>query len=488
MKIFRLLTQFVIIAVPVVLFLWLLVIDIAPSGERYVTWGVDEPSPFIDRLLPDQRLLEGQTTAQGELYVSIIDEPVYFGMHLPHTDFDEMEVALTFKNDDQPIVELGSLVDIQSQSYDLRPLHNRIIDELDWEVLESDGAYLYQRAGNYASIDEFVESPPERSTVAVYHADLETPYRMESYQQLGVSQTFDVSLRGYHKYVTYIKDETFDLAVSWMDMNRTAGADEGAVRLRNEDGDVLYEHFFDDDENITENQVSDDGYARITYPDLPEGVYSVELSGTSDIFWRAITTTQRYVSFVNKINLGDDVGHLAQPRATTFYTNAKHLTAQTLHADATQRITVGSGVIVVDETHRKMFHDVDDLGVVSGLSPVGDIEIVGDGKFAFSQAAFFDPDPISMNAYSDVDVQGIDYVLTTYESPLQVGDWLVASGLFDLASLRSLDELKMTVSVPGIETFQGVVDVTAIDATFIRETLDVRGFLSAVRELLPFGL
>ncbi len=484
----RRLLQLIIITIPVGLFVWLLAIDIAPSGERTVVWGVDEPSPFIDRPLPDDRILDQQTNGRGEQYVSIVEEPVYFGMHLPHTVFDQMEVTLTFQNDDQPIVELGSLIDIQSQAYELQPLHNRIIDELDWEVIEQDGISLYQRELTYGTLDSFYDDPPERSSVAVYHADVETPYRLSSYQPLGSSQTFDVSLRGYHKFVTYIKNETFDLAVAWMDMNRTTGADEGVIRVRDENDEVVYEHFFEDDDNVTENQISDDGYARIELKDLSEGVYSVELSGTSDIFWRAITTTQRYVTFVNKLYIGDDVGHLPEPRATTFYTNAKHLTVQTLHADATQRLTIGSEDISVDATHEKLFHTVDDAGVVLGHSPVGDIEIIGDGKFAFSRGSFFDPDPVSMNAYTDVDVQRIDYILTTYVSPEQRGDWLIASGTFDLDALYGQEEVKMTVSVPGIEAFQGIVDVKAIDVTFVKDPLDWKGFLSAARDRLPFGL
>lgn len=482
------LLQLAIIAIPVGLFLWLLVIDIAPSGERAVSWAPDQPSPFIDRLLPDDRLLDQQINEQGEMYVSIMKEPVYFGLHLPYTAFDQMNVALTFRNDDQPIVELGSLIDSQSQAYDLQPLHNQLIDDLNWEVIERDGIYLYQRELTYGSLASFFDDPPERSSVAVYHADMETPYRLATYQPLGAYQTFDVSLRGYHKFVTYIKDEPFDLAVSWMDMNRTSGADEGVIRLRNEDDEVIYEHFFDDDSNTTENQISNDGYARIVQDNLPEGVYSVELSGTSDIFWREITTSQRYVTFVNKIYIADDVGHLAQPRPTTFYTNAKHLTVQTFHADAMQRLTVASQDILVDATHEKFFHTVDDVGVVLGYSPVGDIEIMGDGKFAFSASSFFDPDPVSMNAYTNVDVQGIDYILTTYVSPEQDGDWLVGSGTFDLGTLYGQEEVKMTVSVPGIEAFQGMVDVKAIDVTFVHEALDWKGFLSAVRERFPFGV
>ena len=480
--------QLVIIIIPIGLFVWLLVIDIAPSGFRPASWSVNEPSPFIDRLLPDQRLLVGQTTDDGSPYISIIEDPVYFSVHLPHTYFERMSVALTMRPTDQPIVEVGLLRDVASQAYELKPLYNALIDALPWTVFEQDGVSLYQRNRVYESLEAFYANPPERSRIAVYHADMEAPYRMPSYQPLDGAQTFDVSLRGYHKAITYIKDETLDLSVSWMDMNRTAGADEGVIRVRDEMGDVVYEAFFDDDANITENQVSRDSEAHIVLDGLDEGVYSLEFSGTSDIFWRSFTTHQRYFTFVNRLSIADDVGYLVDPRATTLFTSAKHLTALTLHADSTQRLAIGSDAISVDVTHEKLFPTAEDVGLVAGTSPVGDIEIIGDGKFAFSRWAFFDPDPVTMNAYTDVDVQEIDYVLTSYVSPHNVdGGWIKARGLFDLGS-GSQDDLKLTVSVPGMLTYQGVVDVLAIDVMFEKEPLDWKEFLEAVRERLPFGL
>jgi len=485
----RRLIQLIIVIIPIGLFIWLLVIDIAPSGERFAVWRVDHHTPFIDRLLPDQRVQVGQETQEGIGYLSIIEDPVYFGVHLPHTDFDQISVDLTMRPIDQPIVELGLLRDVTSQAYELRPLYNAFIENLHWDVLEQDGVYLYQRVQTYDSLEAFYTNPPERSHVGVYHADMETPYRMPAYQPLGALQTFDVSLRGYHKAITYIKDEPFDLSVSWMDMNRTAGADDGVIRVRDEDGEIVYEYVFEDDANITENQISHDAEARVVLSDLDEGVYSMEFSGTSDIFWRSFTTAQRYFTFVNKIALADDVGYLTDPRSTTFYTNAKHLTVQTLHADSMQRLTVGSDDISVDVTHEKFFHTVDDSGVVSGVSPVGDIEIIGDGKFTFSPGAFFDPDPVTMNAYTDADVQEIDYVLTTYVSPEDwiPGQWMIRGGTFDL-DLGMQNEVKFTVSVPGMETYQGMVDVLGVDVTFEKEPLDWRGFLGAVRDRLPFGL
>ena len=485
----RRLIQLIFILIPFGLFGWLLWIDIAPDGEKIITFEMDQISPYVNRLLPDERVLGLQYNEWGEPYTTVIDEPVYFSVTMPHTDFETLDVEIEFANTGQQIVEVGALMDIQSQAFDLRPLQSLLIDGLEWDRVEDDGVALLQRISDYESVDAFLADPPARSEVATYHYDLDTPYRLSSYTPLGHVRTIDASLRGYHQYVTYLKDEPFYLEVEYMDMNRTTGADDGVIRVRNEDDEVMYEYFLYDDGNELENQISDRQTAVIDQSGWPEGVYRVELSGTSDLFWRTITTTQRYVTFINQLYIGDDIGYLADPRATTFYTSAKHLTLETYHSDATQRVTIGSEDVWLPLSHEKVTHTVEDAGVVLGHTPSGDVKITGDGKFAFSSDAFFDPDPISINSFTDIDALGVNYVLTSYESPEVHRRWLKAAGSFDVGDLNSQDgSVTFTFSVPGIQELQETVDVHAINLIFKKEPMSPKEFLHAVRELMPFGL
>ena len=89
-----------IAAVPAALFGWLLTQELVPSGTFQVRHAVGERSPFIDRLLPDARVIRSGT---------IVDEPVTFFVH-PHRSFDEVDVEVAFKNHGAPIVELGASV------------------------------------------------------------------------------------------------------------------------------------------------------------------------------------------------------------------------------------------------------------------------------------------------------------------------------------------------------------------------------------------
>ncbi|MBI1908409.1 hypothetical protein HYS28_03260, partial [Candidatus Uhrbacteria bacterium] len=403
-----------IIATPFVVLLVLGLYHLAPSGVFSVSAGTLERSPYINRILPQERAPESDEGG----FVTLVADPAYFSVNLPDDDFTSVDVTLEYANRGQDILELGALTDIYAQSYDLAPVENRIIDESAWGRLASDGLVLLQRADEYASIDDFLADPPARSRIATYHADLDAPYRDPDYAPLGGTQTFDVSLRGYHKIVTYIKDEALSFTFAFMDMNRTYGPDEGVIRVWNEDGEVVAEERFSDDGNSTENQVSRPlTTVAVRGEGFDEGVYTIELSGTSDIFWRSIATTQRYATFMNRIYIGDDVGYLAAPRGTTFFTDAKHFTFETFHADSPQEVRIGRLTVPLPASHEKIQQSILDTGVISGSVPVGDIKITGEGLFAFAQSAFFNPYPARLTVHTDLAALGIDFILAEYAAP-----------------------------------------------------------------------
>lgn len=483
------LVQLILILIPVGIFIWLLVIDIAPGGEFVVVHAEGEDSPFIDRILPDDRVLPLQRKGEGESFTTVVDEPTYFSVHFPNTNFNRVVLEVLFDNSTQPILEVGGLVDIFSQAYDLKPLHNLIIENLDWEYVSDGVVTLYQRTKSYDSVADFNEDPPARSQIATYHYDFDVPYRLPHYEPLKGERAIDVSLRGFHKFVTYVKNEPVKIDLEFMDMNRQVGADDVRVSVRNESGEVIYEQKLEDDGNGVDNQISTTRSISVRADGWPEGVYTVDLSGTSDIFWRNITTSLRYVTFVNTIYLGDDVGHLPEPRGTVFYTNAKNFVFQTLHAESTQNIGIGQNEVQVPLSHEKVRASIVDAGVVQGNSPRGDIKIVGDGKFAFSRDAFFDPDPVRLSTLTDLDALGIDYVITSYKSPKRKGNWYEQTAEFDVNEIRDgNNDAKFIFSAPLIGEGQNTVDIHAINLRFEKDPMTFKEFLGAIRERLPFGL
>ncbi|MBU4314907.1 hypothetical protein KJ673_00710 [Patescibacteria group bacterium] len=467
----------------------LLWIDLCPSGVKTISIEAGENSPYIFSVLPSDRVSDLQVAPNGDKYITILNEPTYFNLALPNTDFNKVEVELEFNPKDQPIIELGGLADIYSESYDLKPLFNSSLEQQSWSEVSDADVRLIQREHNFYSVNDFLENLPDRVSIATYHYDLRQPYRISNYQASNSIQTTNVSLRGYHKYLTYLKDEPFYLAVDYMDMNRTTGADDSVIRVRDEQGVVVFEYFIKDDGDLIEDQVSSEGTAVIDQSDWPEGVYSVELSGTSDMFWREISTKQQYMTFVGKIYIADDTGYLPNQRATEFYTDAKHLTFETTHADSVQSVRIDQDMVGVAQSHEKYSYTVTKPGLVYGYSSLGDIKISGDGKFSFAKNMFFNPDPIQLNVYSDVDALGVDYILTSYDLGEQTGDWIASSAIYDIGSLAQTDgAVKFTISTPGLGEFGGEVDIHSITVRFLKDPMTWRDILHELRDLLPFGI
>lgn len=480
--------QIMIIFIPVAIFFWLLYLDIVPSGEQRVVYSVGSTSPYIQAIRPSDRVLPLQEGTDGREYVTIIDDPAYFSVQVPDAGFESVEMEVVFDPESQGILELGALVDVFSQSFDLRPLHNEMLDVLEWPSVTENNVTLFQRTSDFTSIEDFWASAPIRSEIATYHYDVNEPYRIANYEPLGSEREVNFSLRGHHKFYTYVKDEALQIDLTYMDMNRKVGEDEVRVILRDENGEEVDRVVYADDGNIDENQISSTRTISLYETGLPEGVYSVELSTTSDVFWRQLKTNLRYVTFSQTVYLGDIVGHLPGPEPVEFYTNAKHLVFETLHADALQRIDFEGQEVSLDETHEKIRTTINQSGIVRGYSPVGDVKIVGDGKFAFSVDMFFDPDPVPLSVLTDLDSLGVNYVLTTY-TPEEVEGWRQRGDVFDLYGIVNEDGVATFVfSAPLIGEMQNNVKIEKIIATFKKDPMSFREVVGAMRERIPFGL
>ena len=477
--------QIIILSVPVILFSWLLRQELIPSGSFIVSRSVDEISPFIDQLLPEIRVEEVGEDTDGDLVQGIIDDPVFFFVH-PHRGFDSIETQIWFKNDSVPIIEFGGLAQEQGQIYDLKPLQNLLIDDSDWSRLEKNGVTLLQREYKYETVADFLVDPPDRHEIATYHYSLTRPYIIDGYSPSSEIQEIDVSLRGFHQFKTYIKDESLNFRISYMDMNRAEGPDGFSVIVFNEAGEPVGSSHALDDKNTSDNaEPSDLNEIEINIPDLPEGVYKIELRAERDIFFRLFETTQQKVVFLNNLYLGDDIAWKDVSRPVSFWTQAKHLAFTTQHASGVQEVQIGSGDVAVDDPYERYQYNVPEDGVVKVVVPKSDMIVHTDGHIAFAPEQFFNPDPVRLREYTDLDALGVNYVIANYTSPRKQGNWTVANATFDTKKLF-MDEgsWKFTFSTPSISDFDGRVDIGKIEMVWKRSPFELSELVDAIKNRL----
>lgn len=486
--------KLVIIAAPIVIIGGLALRDADSDGSRVVRYVVGESSPYVNSMLPSDRVGEVRETENGAAQ-AVTSEPTYFSVEPPGEGYEQVRVELAFDPNEQPIVELGALADLRSYAFDFRPMSNAILETLDWPqlTLASDGVQtkLFSREPVKATIEDFLANPPERSAIATYRATFPTPYRKANYTPLGGMRHLTTSLRGSHTILTYVKNEDVNVTLSYADVNRTFGADDVSVSIWSEDGTLMTQESIADDNNTSEDQVPLTGTLTLRGSDWSEGVYRIELSGTSDIMWRTIDTSLRYVTFKNTLYLGDDVGYRDGDIPHDFVSNADRLTVETFHAESPDEITLNSLAFVIPETHVRQVIDAPKLNFITGHVDAGDIKMTADGKFALAADMFFDPDPVPLTPFTDYD--NVSYIYATVAAPTTERGWRTADTTFDLAPLALENgAYKFAISAPGLDELGTTIDIHAIEFTFTKPPIslaqaiynEARLFWHALKDLL----
>lgn len=455
--------QLIIFLIPIGLFGWLSVQELVPSGVFVAERISYETSPFIDILLPDSRVDRPVEDEAGDVVERVIGDPAFFYAH-PHRGFDTVEAEIWFKNNGVPIVELGGLAGLEPEAYDLHPLQNLMIDGSSWKRLEKDGLVLLQRNPTYTSVASFLLNPPIRREIATYQYTLDTPFRLEDYVPTYSTRTLDVSLRGFHEFKTYIRDETFSLDIGYMDMNRAEGPDGISLVVFAEDGRMVGEARADDDGDVADDQSATGlRHVVLSIPQLPEGTYKVEWRASRDIFLRTVTTAQSKLVFVNNLFLGDEVGYREPAQPLTFWTEGKSLAFTTRHKEGVQDVTVGDAVLTVSEPYKRFVKEVEAEGIVSVTSPSRDLEIQTDAHVALAEDMYFNPDPVRLRYNTNLDRSGVNYIIAEYTSPDADGPWTVAHVTFDAHTLLLNDKTwKFAFSVPGVAELGTSLDVGRI--------------------------
>ena len=454
-----------------------------PDGRLSVTSDFVRPAPFISQPKPSERLSKPEKAADGTWRTQMTGDPVFVDL-APPSRFDTVTVSLVYENSGHPVVEVGALSSAIDEQFDLRPVENRVLDALPWKRVASGSLTLLDRGDRYVSIDDFFREPPERNRVAVYGADAPIPYVLRGYVPASASREIDVSLRGHHRLLTYVKGEPLNLSFVIQDMNRQEGADPVIVSV----------YAGDDEEPVARTILADDGNTRddqrssklrtvpISLVSPPEGFYKIEFTASADVFIRKILTRQRKLVFVDKLYLGDHVGFSDSTPPVTVFTNGQRLTARTPHAESLQTLVVGGERVAIEQPNLRYMREVKGDGLASVISPKRDVLLETDGVFSLSKDEYFDPLPLTMQWYTtqrDLETRGIEYVLAAYEPPHADGELRTGTVTFDMKTLARTKEgaYRFVITAPGIGETRHTFKLASLTFSLRREPVTVRNLL-----------
>ena len=430
--------------------LFLLYKAVVPFGEISYSWQKCNSSNFITQLKPKDRV-------QGECFNILKGEPVYFNLNTPRS-FDEAEVKVSYKiKQDKSgsaalkvaeplsfnIIELGIQADEQKH-YKLMPLENRIIDTLDWQVLEKDRVYLFQRNNDFKSVDEFLKSLPAREEILTYHYDLPVekylPKNKET--QILISSQKPANnikpLRGPYQFYTYSAFDSINFDFSFSDLNLNKDDDNIKVIVYYNSEPILQKEIKDErgGEESRKKKVIEN--LNLNLKNLEKGFYKIVLQTTDDIITEKINTSQQIISFINKIRLADAIDE----NLITLFTDVSQIGIGTMNPSGLQKVLVNKEILNIDETY-KTFHQQTSESVSKLQFAKDDLIISGSGVFSFSESSLYNPDYKKMSSNSSL--ENINYIVTSY-SPNQ--ERIIK---FDLANMyREKGAYSFILSISGL--------------------------------------
>jgi hypothetical protein len=449
---------------------WLAYFKIVPSGRISYVYDFDKPSYFIGKLTPVERVKIGQGGA------IVRGDPVYFSLHPPRR-FTRADVAIKFKNvTDLPVMEIGLLNDKVAWGYDLKPLENKIIEQLAlvWPVVyNQNGTRLIERQKKYDTIEKFLSNLPEKKEIALYDYSLKDNFLLNNYEPQSKERLIDCGLRGSYQFYTYIKNETLNYTFNFFDLNLNKDNDPIDIKVYSPDGLIYSKHLADDAAASSERQIS------FQIVDLSEAVYRISLIANDDIITKSITTKQGQFALINKVWLAS-----GNKKNLILYTNSRSLNVQTINPASLGEIKIGDDVLNLNQTYKQFSFKVagqsfapfksDSARTAQDQAAGGvkielakdDIIISGDGVFSLKEDSLLDPRFKSVGGTIDINQEAINYVLTNYQSPLGVGEWTVGRASFDLTrAYQENGKYQFLISIPGLkveEANQGAATIREI--------------------------
>ncbi len=172
MRFFLPIYRFLLIVACLASFIWLLNKNLVPEGTLVLKkdfCSASEPR-FISDLYPENRVGIAEENESG-CFQRIFVEPAYFSVNIPRT-FSNVKVKIVYANPDQEVFQLGLMkkrINPLDWNFQLKPLENKILDNLTWSKLTEQGITLWQKQKRFESIHAYVNNVPSDQKTATFN-------------------------------------------------------------------------------------------------------------------------------------------------------------------------------------------------------------------------------------------------------------------------------------------------------------------------------
>jgi len=472
LKLFR--ARIISLALLIFLVVIFLFLKVVPGGQITYTRDYDSwfksGKGFIYGFTPAERvdLKSGQRPR-------LVGDPIYFSVFTPRT-FDQASVTVKYRDrlkSGTPLIEAGVLVDKLVWNYDLKPLENKLLDQLKfkWNRLEDGARVILQSEKNYHSLAAFENDLAKgqlkncpggpQTCLVVYNYQLDLQYRLPNYQS-GFSLSIDKPLRGAQQFYIYLNNEPWRLSLELVDLNQNKDQDPVVVIL-SEANRIISSQTIPDDQAQPASGTLERKSLILEEAKLPAGVYRVEIKANEDIVIKKIVSSTNKLVFVNKL------WPVSTNQDLTFYTNENYLQVKVLSPASLQTIRFGAEDFLAAEINNQYTFKTNSNALLKEIKLTKDEVILENGGvFALTPDSFFNPQLTKLDRFFTPN-GGTQYLIANYQTPRGDENLKTAVADFNLRGVyREKGKYSFMISVPGLRADDGQEDYLEIKEISIK--------------------
>ena len=398
--------------------------------------------------------------------LKVLSDPVYFSVYAPRT-LDKAKVSITYFDNlssETPIVELGVLKGNALGNYELRPLQNKIIDNLkfSWSRIVDDGKNLIlQRDYNYSSEEEFwIDFKDDQlkncsggiiNCGVFYNYPLTIDYKLPSYTKI-YPWRITQALRGEHRFFVYFDQGEWYLNLSFRDLNLKEGADDIRVDVFLDDK-LITSQTINDSEVLGANNAFDNNnrQGEKIKPLLISGLadkaalYKVEIKVNDDIVIEEIESSSDRLVFINKL-------WPVYQNNVSFFSNVNTVSFKNFETESLGEIYFAGESTILDRTYESVI--LQTVRTDSSLKEIrlekSGIILELNGLISLKDDKFFNPNPSKLDRFFFLEDRA-SYLISSYVSPRKDGNFKTATVEFDLHDAYLVDnKYSFVISIPGL--------------------------------------
>ncbi len=427
----------------------------------------------------------------------LLKDSLDFKVRIPRL-VESVRIRASLVNRNQPIIRLVATGSDEAGDQS-RLIRHQVLDSLDWNRIDNQALHLWQRpdrdvietsAGpNGETVERVVGQTPVRQsgTVEEFLGDLPPaqafatveldPFAFSfvpNYQPALAPITIPHAFRGTHTLYVYAANEDLRLRFEKIDLNRETGPDPLTILVRSVSLDpnnrtlLMRKTIQDDGRETDDNQHGRPQPVDVVLPDLPPGMYRIELQASDDVLVRNLLSDQHYLVFAGRVFFADGptyAGSSPDFRRFQIRTSQSALKFKTKHPEGQQAIVSGQQRIELTGVGPAV-----ELRDLQPDVPVelerADVIVDGPGMIAVGPARLPESPPAAFGDGGSLDAY--DYILSSY-FPKRTTGRVVVDETFELRRLLlTTNDLHFQLELPGLRAADRRLELRTISATLRR--------------------